>query len=117
MFVILRAKGAERKSQVRLLSEFIHRARGEYSQIGVFIRPLKTVIDSGYDPISWQYKGNLQPPPDQRVYESMLPRKSATVFWEWANEKLKKKNDWYWSFKTPPEEGLRQRQLRRKDHE
>lgn len=49
--------------------------------------PVEMVMGAGFDPLTWEWKGEGEAP-DPTVYKNMLPRSDSDIFKSWLTQYL-----------------------------
>lgn len=50
-----------------------------------FEQNVRYIKEAGYDPQTWEYKGEGEPP-DRKLFTSMIPRPTSTIFQNWLSQ-------------------------------
>lgn len=70
------------------LKEELRRSDTVSGSLSNFAKAVDTVVAVGFDPLTWEWHGEGEPP-DVEVYRNMLPRGTSTIFRNWLGGYLK----------------------------
>jgi hypothetical protein len=80
------------ETQPRELPSALRRELAQSAVIENFGPVVDTIMDAGFDPLTWEWKGTGNMP-DVNVYRNMIPKGSSSVFRDWLVTYLQKKRN------------------------